>query len=1065
MKRLFLVLPMLALAFAGWAQKPLKGKAVQYVPHAAPKPIDVPALGVPLATQPLVGNSAIRTLPALQKRTALLPQGLKVKTSDAGLPTMIEGVLPTPQYPTLKSMEERTAQYLNAIGKAIQIRKPSEEFVVKSTETDEIGQTHTRMQQVLGKIPVWSSEIIVHEKNGQVTLFNGVYFPTPSVSSLEPTVGNTTAESTVRSDLDKKTGFKTLPEAAKENIGGEQLRSELVIFHKNEQRGAERLAWHVTAYPSVIHRYEYFVDAQNGQILDSYHSSCTMAGHIHGLNETHEENTKNEEVTPTHPLTSLKNTEGVNVGNTNTVVLDGAFTANALDLLNVSRTINTYQVGTRYYMLDASRTMYSPTTSVMPNKPIGAIQTLDYQNTDDGPYAYVTSTNNVWSNPRAVSSHYNAGKSYDYYKITHNRNSINGKGGTVTSFFNVTDGGQSMDNAYWNGEAMFYGNGSQAFLSLARGLDVAGHEISHGVIQNTANLKYQSEPGALNESFADIFGAMIDRDDWQIGEDVVNGRTVFPTGFLRDLANPNNGGTSINNNGWQPKHVNEQYRGSSDNGGVHINSGITNYAYYLFANNGSVGKAIAEQVFYRALSTYLVASSKFIDCRAAVEQSCRDLYATLPAVLTAAQNAFGQVGIGAGGSTTGTVYQQDLKVNPGTDYVVYVSNDQTKLQLTNGTGTTVTTLSSRGVANRPSVSDNGKYIFYIGKDKKMYLVTINWGVNPPTFTDVVIQSDPIWNNVAVSKDGSKIAANDGTDTLWLYSFVRSEWNAYKLFNPTFSTGVATGAVQYSDALEWDHFGTSVLYDAFNKISGQGTAAIEYWDVGNIDVWSNQTNTWLPTPKIEKLFTDLPENTSIGDPSYAKNSPYIVAFDFIDDSGTETDYFILAANTQTGDVTQAAAGIFNNNTIGYPSFSRTDDRILFTNEDAAGASRLGIVNMASSKIEPNGTPIVFKTDAAFGNWFANGTRILNAIGELDKSAVAISPNPFTDNVTVDITSEISEAGKVEVFDLLGRIVKTTPLSIAVGKNTVSLDTHTLQAGTYLLKVSIGDKSRTSKIVKF
>jgi Zn-dependent metalloprotease len=88
------------------------------------------------------------------------------------------------------------------------------------------------------------------------------------------------------------------------------------------------------------------------------------------------------------------------------------------------------------------------------------------------------------------------------------------------------DDGSSMGNAFWNGQAMFYGNGDGAFQPLARGLDVAGHEMSHGVIQSTANLEYQGESGALNESFADVFGVLIDRDDWKIGEDVVKASSI-----------------------------------------------------------------------------------------------------------------------------------------------------------------------------------------------------------------------------------------------------------------------------------------------------------------------------------------------------------------------------------------------------------------------------------------------------------------------------------------------------------------------------------------------------------
>jgi bacillolysin len=1079
MKRLFILLPLLALTFVGWSQqKSSKNKNIQVVPHGTLQPMNVPEIGVPTATQPLEANTAIKPVPFLQKRSALLPSGFKIKTSVEGLPTMIEGSLQTTpsreigmpaHYPAQKNVEDRVFQYLNVLANAIQIKKPSEEFVIKSIETDEIGQTHVRLQQVLGNVPVWGSDIIVHETNGKVTFFNGIYFPTPSVNSLEPTVLNPQAEQAVRSDLEKKTGFTTLKSDAKEHIGGEQLRSELVIFHKDEQRKTERLAWHVVAYPNVVHRYEYFVDAQNGEILDSYHSSCTLAGHIHGLNEN-EKGIKNVENMPkivknmAHP--DAVGTEGTST-NTNTV-LDGAFTATALDLLNISRTINTYQVGTKYYMLDASRSMFNLGASVLPNKPVGAIQTFDYNNTDNGPYYYVSTTNNTWTNQKtAVSAHYNGGKAYDYYKTTFNRNSINNQGGTIKSFINVTDGGISMDNAYWNGEAMFYGNGSQAFLPLARGLDVAGHEISHGVIQNTANLVYKSEPGALNESFADIFGCMIDRDDWQIGEDVVNGRAVFSTGFLRDLSNPNNGGTGLSSNGWQPKHVNEQYKGTQDNGGVHINSGIPNYAFYLFATNAAVGKPIAEKVFYRALTFLMTASMKFIDCRSMVEQACKDLYPANTAILTAAQNAFAQVGIGSGGAPSGIVYQQDLPVNLGSDWVVYINNDSTKLQLTNGTGSSVLTLSNRGAIGKPSISDNGKYIFYIGRDRKMYYLLMDYSTNPPTFTDKLFQNLPIWKNVAVSKDGTKIAANDGTDTIWVYSNVLGGlFKGYKLYNPTFSTGVSAGAVLYSDVLEWDHFGTSILYDAFSRIKGQVSADdIEYWNIGSIDVWSNQTNNWLATPKIEKLFSNLPEYTGVASPTYAKNSPYIIAFDFIDDSVTPSDYYILSLNTQTGGLTQAGTGIYLNNTDNYPSFSRTDNRILFTKVDNFNNHSLNTITLSSNKLEPVGTSSLFKTDASYGNWFATGTRVLSAVGDLAKTAIEVSPNPFSDNLSVSVTSETTGKGKIEVYDLLGRAVNVTPLSILVGKNSVSLDTHNLQAGTYLLKISIDDKSRTTKIVKF
>ena len=152
-----------------------------------------------------------------------------------------------------------------------------------------------------------------------------------------------------------------------------------------------------------------------------------------------------------------------------------------------------------------------------------------------------SSNGSTWS-ATAVSARNNASICYDYYRTTFNRNSLNNKGGNIVSVINITDeDGKGMDNAYWNGEYMGYGNGGQAFKPLAIALDIAGHEMTHGVIENTARLEYRNQSGALNESFADIFGALIDRYDWTLGEDVVKS-SVFPSGALRSLENPNQGG-------------------------------------------------------------------------------------------------------------------------------------------------------------------------------------------------------------------------------------------------------------------------------------------------------------------------------------------------------------------------------------------------------------------------------------------------------------------------------------------------------------------------------------------
>src|SRR5690606_258430 len=126
----------------------------------------------------------------------------------------------------------------------------------------------------------------------------------------------------------------------------------------------------------------------------------------------------------------------------------------------------------------------------------------------------------------------NAQITYDYFKRTFNRDSVDDNGQPLLSRVHV---GENWANASWNGVYMSYGDGDGVrFHNLAAGLDVAAHEMSHGVVQHTANLIYRNESGALNESFADIFGAMVDRDDWIIGEDIMADGTIG----LRSLEDP-----------------------------------------------------------------------------------------------------------------------------------------------------------------------------------------------------------------------------------------------------------------------------------------------------------------------------------------------------------------------------------------------------------------------------------------------------------------------------------------------------------------------------------------------
>ena len=190
-----------------------------------------------------------------------------------------------------------------------------------------------------------------------------------------------------------------------------------------------------------------------------------------------------------------------------------------------------------------------------------------------------------------VDAHYYSGVVDSFYADVFGRNSLDDEGMQLRSVVHFARG---YCNAFWNGEQMTYGDGfvdeenDFACLALSGGLDVVGHELTHGVTEFTSNLIYEDESGALNESFSDIIGNTVEfyaqqegldpaaRPDWRIGEDVIIG-PGRSRGF-RNMGDPAEFG--------DPDHYTERYRGPQDNGGVHINSGISNHAYYLAVNGG-----------------------------------------------------------------------------------------------------------------------------------------------------------------------------------------------------------------------------------------------------------------------------------------------------------------------------------------------------------------------------------------------------------------------------------------------------------------------------------------------
>jgi Zn-dependent metalloprotease len=190
------------------------------------------------------------------------------------------------------------------------------------------------------------------------------------------------------------------------------------------------------------------------------------------------------------------------------------------------------------------------------------------------------------------------GATYDYYASNFGRDSYDGAGAELVSFVHY---GVGYENAFWDGAEMVYGDGFAVN-------DVTAHELTHAVTERTAGLEYVDQSGALNESISDQAGWDVDPGDSTMGEDL-------PIGAIRDMRNPGAYG--------QPATASQYVCTSSDHGGVHTNSGIPNKVYANLVD--ALGRDGAEQVRYRAQTTYLGPNATFADARAAEQQAASDL--------------------------------------------------------------------------------------------------------------------------------------------------------------------------------------------------------------------------------------------------------------------------------------------------------------------------------------------------------------------------------------------------------------------------------------------------------
>src|SRR6478609_6855330 len=413
--------------------------------------------------------------------------------------------------------------------------------------------------------------------------------------------------------------------------------------------------------------------------------------------------------------------------------------------------------------------------------------TTDLKAATSGTGTQFTDADDVWGNgsvsdraSAAVDAQYGAEKTFDYYKNVQGRNEIKNDGIGARSRVHY---GSNYQNAFWDGTQMTYGDGAGNTHPLVE-LDVAAHEMSHGVTENTAGLNYTGDAGGLNEATSDIFGTAVefyaanasDPGDYLIGEEIDLNGNGTP---LRYMDKPSRDGAS--KDCW-----------SSSLGGLdpHYSSGPLNHWFYL-ASEGSGAKTIngtsynsptcdgstvtgigrdkAAKVWYRTLSTYLTSSSNYAAAREGAIRSAKDLYGASSAECTGVAAAFTAIAVPAGaetcGGTTPPPTGSNLLANPGFESGT-ASWAGTAGPITNNTG-------------RPA--HTGSWKAWLGGNGTTATENISQSVTVPSTAAAPVLS--FWLRTDTSESGStaydtmKVQVVSGTTTTTLATYSNVGANA------------------------------------------------------------------------------------------------------------------------------------------------------------------------------------------------------------------------------------------------------------------------------------------------
>jgi Zn-dependent metalloprotease len=633
--------------------------------------------------------------------------------------------------------------------------KDADRFVQSNSEEDMIGMTHHRFRQFHNGIEVHGGNLLLHVKGSTLMSANGHFHAGLNISPQPTLTPEQAIEAAKRHFPSEKyhwedEGSEAFIKDIKEDPHATHFPDPtLIIAPMNgvAERGNFRLCYRMTI--STLEPYEMwdvFIDAHTGERVnaithichadavgsgvtfysgtrqittDSYNGQYRLREsgrniHTYNMNGGTDFNVATDYFDADNNWQGLPILQSVTLSNVSTSWWYTWLADEIPDLYIKIFDGSNNLIGTTNYFNDQWPTVtFSNLNVPMANGPY-RFELWDYDaaNTDDFGGSYTISTNvgnNSFSgngnsgsyligqlgNP-AMDVHWGMEIAYDYFWQRHARNSYDGQGGLIRNYTNLTNApDQSIgwpNNAFAMGapyNMLVYGYGDGIAMRPAVALDVAVHELSHLVIGNNGagGLVYQGESGALNESFADIFATCAEffsgvSPDWTIGEDI-----MVQQPFMRSMSNPNTAGSPDTYQGqfW----INPT--SSQDNGGVHYNSGVQNFWFYLLVNGGSgvndignnyavtsIGMTNAERIAYRNLMTYLPPNATFYDAYQGSLYAAIDLFGVGSQQYQSVANAWYAVGIGQGYSTTfcqGTTerYEQTGVISDGSGSANYAN--------------------------------------------------------------------------------------------------------------------------------------------------------------------------------------------------------------------------------------------------------------------------------------------------------------------------------------------------------------------------------------------------------